>query len=44
MISDRYSIIYGVFCRLSEIGIEVKYMGERTDYFKEGRHVLSLHE
>ncbi len=36
------SDMYGVSDKLTEIGIEVKYMGELTDYFKEGRHILSL--
>lgn len=36
------SDMYGVSEKLTEIGIEVKYMGELTDYFKEGRHILAL--
>lgn len=34
--------MYGVSDKLTSIGIEVKYMGELTDYFKEGRHILAL--
>ena len=34
--------MYGVSGKLEELGIIVKYMGEMTDYFKEGRHILSL--
>lgn len=34
--------MYGVSDKLSELGIEVKYMSEFTDYIKEGRHVLTL--
>jgi len=33
---------YGISDKLEELGVEVKYMGEITDYMKEGRHVLSL--
>lgn len=34
--------MYEVSPKLEELGITVKYMGEMTDYFKEGRHILSL--
>ncbi len=34
--------MYGVSDKLTELGITVKYMGELTDYFKEGRSILSL--
>lgn len=34
--------MYGVSDKLTELGITVKYMGELTDYIKEGRHVLTL--
>ncbi len=34
--------MYGVSDKLSELGVEVKYMGELTDYIKEGRHILTL--
>ncbi len=34
--------MYGVSDKLSELGIEVKYMSEFTDYIKEGRHILTL--
>jgi len=33
---------YGVSEKLEELGITVKYMGELTDYLKEGRHILTL--
>ncbi len=33
---------YGVSEKLIELGIDVKYMGELTDYIKEGRHILTL--
>ncbi|WP_372649971.1 DsrE family protein [Draconibacterium sp.] len=36
------SDMYGVSEKLEELGVEVKYMGEITDYMKEGRHVLTL--
>ncbi len=36
------SDMYGVSEKLESMGITVKYMGELTDYLKEGRHVLSL--
>lgn len=36
------SDMYGISDKLSELGVEVKYMGEITDYMKEGRHVLTL--
>lgn len=36
------SDMYGISDKLEELGVEVKYMGEITDYMKEGRHVLSL--
>ncbi|WP_346859252.1 DsrE family protein [uncultured Draconibacterium sp.] len=36
------SDMYGVSDKLEELGVEVKYMGEITDYMKEGRHVLTL--
>lgn len=36
------SDMYGISERLEELGVEVKYMGEITDYMKEGRHVLTL--
>jgi len=36
------SDMYGISEKLEELGVEVKYMGEITDYMKEGRHVLSL--
>jgi len=34
--------MYGVSEKLEELGITVKYMGELTDYIKEGRHLLTL--
>lgn len=34
--------MYGVSEKLEELGIEVKYMSEFTDYIKEGRHILTL--
>ncbi len=34
--------MYEVSDMLTELGVEVKYMGELTDYLKNGRHVLSL--
>jgi hypothetical protein len=34
--------IYGVSSTLEKMGITVKYMGELTDYLKEGRHVLTF--
>lgn len=34
--------MYGVSDKLKELGIEVKYMSELTDYIKEGRHILTL--
>lgn len=34
--------MYGVSDKLTELGVEVKYMGELTDYIKEGRHILTL--
>jgi hypothetical protein len=34
--------MYGVSEKLEELGITVKYMGELTDYIKEGRHILTL--
>ena len=34
--------MYEVSPKLEELGITVKYMGKMTDYFKEGRHILSL--
>ena len=33
---------YGVSEKLQELGIEVKYMGELTNYIKEGRHILTF--
>jgi hypothetical protein len=36
------SDLYGVSEDLEALGIEVKYMGEITDYMKEGRHVLTF--
>jgi hypothetical protein len=36
------SDMYGISDKLEELGVEVKYMGELTDYIKEGRHVLTL--
>ena len=33
---------YGVSGKLEELGIIVKYMGELTDYIKEGRHILTF--
>ena len=36
------SDMYGISEKLEELGVEVKYMGELTDYIKEGRHVLTL--
>ncbi len=33
---------YGVSEKLEQLGIEVKYMGEITNYIKEGRHVLTF--
>ena len=33
---------YGVSEQLEALGIEVKYMGELTDYLKEGRHVITF--
>lgn len=36
------SDLYGVSDKLSGLGVEVKYMGEITDYMKEGRHVLTF--
>jgi hypothetical protein len=34
--------MYGVSEALESLGIEVKYMGEITNYIKEGRHVLTF--
>ena len=34
--------MYGVSETLESLGIEVKYMGELTNYIKEGRHVLTF--
>jgi len=34
--------MYGVSEALESLGIEVKYMGELTNYIKEGRHVLTI--
>jgi len=34
--------MYGVSPQLERLGITVKYMGELTDYLKEGRHVLTF--
>jgi hypothetical protein len=34
--------MYGISEKLEELGVEVKYMGEITDYMKERRHVLTL--
>jgi hypothetical protein len=34
--------MYGVSEKLGNLGIEVKYMGEFTDFIKEGRHILTL--
>ncbi len=34
--------MYGISDKLTELGIEVKYMSELTDYIKEGRHILTL--
>lgn len=36
------SDMYGVSEKLEELGITVKYMGEITNYLKEGRHVLTF--
>lgn len=36
------SDMYGISDKLEELGVEVKYMGELTDYIKEGRHILTL--
>jgi len=36
------SDMYGVSKQLSDMGITVKYMGELTNYLKEGRHILTL--
>jgi hypothetical protein len=36
------SDMYGVSDDLAALGIDVKYMGEITDYIKEGRHVLTF--
>jgi len=33
---------YGVSGKLQELGIIVKYMGELTDYIKEGRNILTF--
>lgn len=33
---------YKVSEKLEELGITVKYMGELTEYLKNGRHILSL--
>ena len=33
---------YGVSEKLEKLGITVKYMGEITDYLKNGRHVLTF--
>lgn len=33
---------YGVSEKLEGLGIIVKYMGELTDYIKEGRHILTF--
>lgn len=33
---------YGVSEKLEEIGITVKYMGNITDFIKEGRHILTF--
>lgn len=33
---------YGVSNKLKALGIEVKYMGEITDYMKDGRHVITF--
>ena len=33
---------YGVSSKLESLGITVKYMGELTDYIKEGRHVITF--
>ncbi len=34
--------MYEISDQLEGLGVEVKYMGELTDYMKEGRHVLTL--
>jgi len=36
------SDMYGVSKHLEDMGIIVKYMGELTDYLKEGRKILTL--
>lgn len=36
------SDMYEISDQLEKLGVEVKYMGEITDYMKEGRHVLTL--
>jgi len=36
------SDLYGISDELEQCGIEVKYMGEITDYLKEGRHMITL--
>ena len=36
------SDMYGVSKQLEDMGITVKYMGELTNYLKEGRHILTL--
>ncbi|MBN1647309.1 MAG: DsrE family protein [Spirochaetales bacterium] len=33
---------YGVSGKLTALGITVKYMGELTDYLKNGRHVMTF--
>ena len=34
--------MYGISAKLEKLGFEVKYMGELTDYLKEGRHVMTF--
>lgn len=36
------SDLYGISDQLEQCGVEVKYMGEITEYMKEGRHILTL--
>jgi hypothetical protein len=33
---------YGISDKLEELGITVKYMGNITDFIKEGRHILTF--
>ena len=36
------SDMYEISDQLEKLGVDVKYMGEITDYMKEGRHILTL--